>query len=144
VSRKVIFQKLCATGGNIVQLIPFVHVFYAFQSPLFYNHRNHESDFIVVPFTMGTFQGNPLGRALFTLARFRALRSRANHFLSYLFPSITNDTHIIGPPFIISFAYEHFQTKLHAIGFSIQPHKCVAWSPSGLQHVSVYYPIKRN
>jgi hypothetical protein len=57
---------------------------------------------------MGTRQGDPLGEELFVLAHFRALHSTANHFPSYLFPSITNDTHIIGPLSIISFAYEHF------------------------------------
>jgi hypothetical protein len=81
---------------------------------------------------MGTCQGDPLGRALFELTHFRALRSIANDFPSCLFPSIVNDTHIIGPLFIVLFAYEHFQTKLHVIGLSIQLHKCVARSPCGL------------
>ncbi len=43
---------------------------------------------------------------------------------------VVNDTHIIGPLSIVSFTYEHFQNKLCAIGFSIQPKKCIAWSPS--------------
>jgi hypothetical protein len=55
----------------------------------------------------------------------------ARHFLVCLFPSIVDDTHIIGPFFIVSFAYEHFKTELRAISFSIQLHKCVAWSPFG-------------
>jgi hypothetical protein len=49
-----------------------------------------------------------------------------------LFPSIVDDTHIIGSLSILSFAYGHFQTKLCAIGLSIQPQKFVTWSPSGL------------
>ncbi len=57
---------------------------------------------------MGTHQGDSLGWVLFTLAHCRALRLIANHFPSYLFPSIANDTHIIGPFSIVSFAYEHF------------------------------------
>jgi hypothetical protein len=81
---------------------------------------------------MGTYQGDPLGGALFTLAHFKALRSTANHFLSSLFPSIAYDTHIIGPLFIVSFAYEHFQIELHVIGLSTQFHKCLAWSPFSL------------
>ncbi len=56
-----------------MQLIPFVHAFYAFKSPLFYNHHNHKGDVIVIPFTMGTHQGDPLGGALFTLAHFKVL-----------------------------------------------------------------------
>jgi hypothetical protein len=74
---------------------------------MFYSHCNCEGYVIVIPFAMGIYQGDPLGRALFAIAHFRALRSIASHFLYYLFPSIVNDNHIIGPPFIISFAYEH-------------------------------------
>ncbi len=59
------------------------------------------------------------GGALFVLAHFRALRSTTNHFPSCLFPSIANDTHIIGPHSIVSFAYEHCQIELCVIGLSI-------------------------
>jgi hypothetical protein len=82
VSGGVIFQEPRATGGNIMQLIPFVRACYAFEFPLFHNHRNHEDDVTIIPFVMGTRQGDPLGGALFTLAHFRALHSIANHFLS--------------------------------------------------------------
>jgi hypothetical protein len=44
-----------------MQLIPFIHAFYAFESPLFYNHHNCEGDIIVIPFAMGACQGDPLG-----------------------------------------------------------------------------------
>jgi hypothetical protein len=54
VSKRVIFQKLYVTGGDIMQFIPFVCAFYVFESPLFYNHYNHEGDVIVIPFAMGT------------------------------------------------------------------------------------------
>jgi hypothetical protein len=76
--------------------------------PLFYSHCNCEGDVIIIPFVMGIHQSDPLREALFTLAHFRALRSPTNHFPFYLFPSIIDDTHIIGPPLIVSFAYEHF------------------------------------
>jgi hypothetical protein len=36
VSRGVIFQKLRVTGGEIIQIIPFVCAFYAFESLLVY------------------------------------------------------------------------------------------------------------
>ncbi len=84
----------------------------------------------IIPYTMGIRQRDPLGGALFVLAHFRALHSTTSCFPSCLFPSIIDDTHIIGPyPLsIISSTYEHFQTKLRAIGLSIQLQKCVAWS----------------
>jgi len=44
-----------------------------------------------------------------------------NHFPFCLFPSIVDGIHIIGPPSIISYAYEHFHTELHVINFFMQP-----------------------
>jgi hypothetical protein len=125
-SRRVIFQELCAASKDIIQLIPFVHAFYAFKSILFYNHYNHEGDVTIIPSTMGTCQSDPLGGALFALAHFRVLCSTTSHFPSCLFPSIANDIHIIGPPSIVSSTYEHFQTKFCSICLSILPQKCVA------------------
>jgi hypothetical protein len=61
VSRGVIFQQLRAANGDIVQFIPFVHALYAFESLLFYNHRNCESDVIIISSTMKIRQGDPLG-----------------------------------------------------------------------------------
>jgi hypothetical protein len=61
VLRRVIFQELCATSGDIIQLILFVCAFYAFEFPLFYNHCNHEADVTIIPFAMGPCQGDPWG-----------------------------------------------------------------------------------
>jgi hypothetical protein len=47
-----------------------------------------------------------------------------------------NNIHIIGPLFIVSSTYEHFLIEFCAICLSIQPHKCVAWSPSNLLFVT--------
>ncbi len=92
----LIFQELRVIGGDIIQHIPFVHAFYAFESPLFYTHHNCESNIMVIPSTMETCQGDPLGGALFALAHFKALCF--NHFPSCLSPSIADDNHIIAPP----------------------------------------------
>jgi hypothetical protein len=37
-----------------MQFIPFVRAFYAFESPLFYNHCNHENNVTIILFAMGT------------------------------------------------------------------------------------------
>jgi hypothetical protein len=60
-SRKVIFQKLHATGGDIIKVIPFVRAFYAFEFPLFYSHHNGEGDVTIIPSAMGTHQNDPWG-----------------------------------------------------------------------------------
>jgi hypothetical protein len=72
-SRRVIFQKLYATGGDIIQLIPFVRAFYAFEYLVFYSHCNRENDITIIPSTMGTGQSDPKGRALFPLVYFHLL-----------------------------------------------------------------------
>jgi hypothetical protein len=120
-SKGVIFQKLCVINRDINQLFFFVRAFHAFEYLLFYSHHSHESNLLIIPSTMKTHQGNPLGGALFALAHFRALRSIVCNFPSCLFLSIANAIHIIGPLSIISSAYEHFETKFYAIGLSIHP-----------------------
>jgi len=98
---------------------------------IFFRLKHCEYNVIIVPFVMGTHQDDPEGGgALFALAHFRVLCFIVNHFASSLFLSITDETHIAGPPLIVS--YEHVQTKLHAIGLFIQLYKCVTWSPFGL------------
>ncbi len=57
---------------------------------------------------------------LIFFTHFRALDFIVSNFPSCLFPSIVDDTHIIGPFSIVSFAYEHFQTELCVIGLFIQ------------------------
>ncbi len=129
VSKRVIFQELHVVNGDIIQLIPFVCAFYAFEFPLFYNHHNRESDVMVIPSTTGTHQSDPLGRALFALIHFEALCSITNHFPFCLSPSIGNDTHIINLPSIVSPAYEQFRIEFYVINLFIQLQKCVTWSP---------------
>jgi hypothetical protein len=61
VSRGVIFQELRVANGDILQFVPFVCALYTFESFLFYKHHNPKGDVIIIPFTMGTRQGDPLG-----------------------------------------------------------------------------------
>jgi hypothetical protein len=85
VFKRVVFQKLHVTSGDIIQFIPFVHVFYAFESHMFYSRHNRESDVTIIPSTMGIRQSDPLKGALFVLAHFRALHFTINHFLLVYF-----------------------------------------------------------
>ncbi len=62
VSKKVIFQEFYVACGDIIQFIPFAHALYVFEFPLFYSHYIHESDVIIIPSTMGTHQGDILGK----------------------------------------------------------------------------------
>ena len=79
----------------------------------------------------GTRQGDPLGGVLFALGHQQALRATAAAFPDCAFPSIADDTHIVGPPARVVEAFSHFVLQLALLGLSVQPPKCVAWSPSG-------------
>jgi hypothetical protein len=57
-SRKIIFQKLCVVGEDVIKFLPFVCASYAFEYPLFYSHRNHEGDVIIIPFATGICQSD--------------------------------------------------------------------------------------
>jgi hypothetical protein len=118
VKRGHILRTSCNKWGHHTT---HVRAFYAFESFLFYSHYSREGDAIIIPSTMGICQSDPLRNALFALAHFRALHFIASHFPFYLFSSIINNTHIIGPPSIISFAYENFEIKFYAMGLFIQP-----------------------
>jgi hypothetical protein len=86
-SRRAIFQNHCIIGRDIIQFIPFVCAFYAFELLLFYKHCNHEGDVMVIPFAIGTRQDDFLGGALFALVCFRALRLQLTIFpLVYFHP----------------------------------------------------------
>jgi hypothetical protein len=106
VSRGVIFQELHVEGGDIIQFIPFVLTLYAFESPMFYNHHTHDGNVTIIPSAMAIHRGDLLGKALFALVHLKALHFTMIHLTSYLFPSIIDDTHIIGP--ISLYPYEHF------------------------------------
>jgi len=66
-------SKKYVVGGNIIQFIPFVCPFYAFEYPLFCSHHNHESDVIIIPSTMVIHQGDILGKVIFVLTHFKLL-----------------------------------------------------------------------
>jgi hypothetical protein len=52
---------------------------------------------MIIAFTMGTRQGDPLRGALFVLIHFKALCFIISHFPFCLFPYIVDDIHITGP-----------------------------------------------
>ncbi len=87
------FMQQVGTSYNLSPLLAF----YAFEFPLFNNHRNHDGNVTVIPFTMGTCQNDLLGRALFAFVHVNAIYFITNHLSFCIFPSIADDTHIIGP-----------------------------------------------
>ncbi|KAL2635415.1 hypothetical protein R1flu_006894 [Riccia fluitans] len=132
VSREAFFRELRAATDSIDQLFPFVRSFYARRSPLYFSHCSREDEVTLFSSESGTRQGDPLGGALFALAHLCALRTMASEHPLCLFPSLADDTHIVGPPEAVVPAFHTLEGHLSAVGLTVQPTKCAAWSPSGL------------
>jgi len=49
---------------------------------------------------------------------------------NHIFPSLMNNTHIVGPTSKITCAFDHFSTQLTIVGFKVRMLKCKLWSPS--------------
>jgi hypothetical protein len=47
----------------------------------------------------------------------------------YVFPSLTDDTHIMGPMNEIIRAFDHLSTQLALVGLRVKVLKCKFWSP---------------
>ncbi|KAL2620254.1 hypothetical protein R1flu_000459 [Riccia fluitans] len=132
VSREALFRELRAATGSLDQLFPFVRSFYARRSPLYFSHCSREDEVTLFSSESGTRQGDPLDGALFALAHLRALRTTASEHLLCLFPSLADDTHIVGPPEAVVPAFHTLEGHLLVVGLTVQSTKCAAWSPSGL------------
>jgi hypothetical protein len=48
--------------------------------------------------------------------------------LSYVFPSLVDDTHIVGPMSEITHAFNHLSTQLALIGFKVKMSNYKFWS----------------
>ncbi|KAL2631219.1 hypothetical protein R1flu_015905 [Riccia fluitans] len=132
VSQETLFCELRAAIGSMDQLFPFVCSFYARHSPLYFSHCSRENEISLFSSKSGTRQGDPLGGTRFALAHLCALGSMASEHPLYLFPSLADDTHIVGSPKVVVETFHASEGHLSAMGLTIQPIKCTAWSPSGL------------
>jgi hypothetical protein len=52
--------------------------------------------------------------------------------LTFVFPSLANDKYIIGLASDVLLVFMQLQEKFGVLGLSMQPTKCVTWSPHGL------------
>ncbi|KAL2629623.1 hypothetical protein R1flu_014309 [Riccia fluitans] len=79
-----------------------------------------------------SWEGDLLVGALFALAHLRALRTVVSEHPLCLFPSLADNTHIVGPLEAVVPAFHTLEDHLSVVELTVQPIKCAAWSPSGL------------
>jgi hypothetical protein len=59
---------------------------------------------------LGMKQGDPLGGPLFVFAHYQSLLEAIVRTTNYVFPSLTNNIHIVGPMNEITNAFDHLST----------------------------------
>jgi len=75
-------------------------------------------------------QGDPLEGLLFALAHYWAFLETIVWAPNYVFPSLVDDTHIMGPMSKIVLAFDHLSIQLALVGLTVKMSKCKLWSPS--------------
>jgi hypothetical protein len=58
--------------------------------------------------------------------------SPKNHHTNpnYVFPSLVDNIHIMGPLSVITHTFDHLSTQLTLVGFRVKMSKCKLWNPS--------------
>jgi hypothetical protein len=86
----------------------------------------------IIESSSGTRQGDPLGVPLFPLAHYQTPLETIVRAPNCVFPSLVDDTHIVGPMNEFSCTFDHLLTQLTQVGFRVNVSKCKFWSPSGI------------
>ncbi len=100
-----------------------VHFFF------YYQHGSHVEWVTIIESFPSMRQGGPLGIPLFVLAHYWAFLKTIMWAPNCVFPSIANDTHIVGPMYEIICAFDHLLTQLALVGLRVKVLKCKFWNP---------------
>jgi hypothetical protein len=93
-----------------VNIVPFTRLFYGVHSFFYYQHGQQVEMVTIIESFLGTSQGDPLRGLLFILAHYRALLETIMWVSNYIFPSLANNTHIMGPTSEITHTFDHLST----------------------------------
>jgi hypothetical protein len=128
--RAIIFRKLCEIEGALANIVPFIMLFYGSHFFFFYQHGWHVEGVTIIGSSLGMRQGDPLGGLLFDLAHYRTFLKTIVRAPNYVYPSLMDDIHIMGPMNEITHAFDHLSTQLTLVGLKVKVLKCKLWSPS--------------
>ncbi len=122
---------MCDAKGPLVSIVPFTKLFYGVHSFLYY-HGWHVEGITIIESFLSMRQGDLIGGFSFALTHYRTLLKTITHAPSCIFPSLANDTHIMGPLSEIIHVFYNLCTKLILIGLRVKVSKCNLWSPLGI------------
>jgi hypothetical protein len=74
----------------------------------------------IIESSSNTRKGDPLRGPLFILAHYQTFLKTIVQAPKYIFPSLANDTHIMGPMNEITYAFEHLSTQLTLVGLKVK------------------------
>jgi hypothetical protein len=74
--------------------------------------------------------GEPLGGPLFAMAHYWALLKTIVQAPNYVFPSLADNTHIMGLMSEVVPTFDHLLTQLTLVGLRVKVSKCKLWSSS--------------
>jgi hypothetical protein len=104
-------------------------LFYGAPSSFYFQHGRHVKGVTIIESFSSMRQDDPLGGLLFVLTRYRAFVKTIVWALMCVFPSLANDTHIVGPMNEITRAFDNLLTQIALVGFKVKVSKCKFWSP---------------
>jgi hypothetical protein len=102
--------------------------FYGFHYSLYYQHGWHVKGVTIIESSSGTRQGDLLRSPLFALTHYGVFLKTIVQALGCVFPSLMDDTHIVGPMNEITHAFDHLSTQLTLVGLKVKMSKCKLWS----------------
>jgi hypothetical protein len=110
VFQAIILKKLCDVEELLASIVPFTRLFYGVHSSFYYQHGRHVEGVTIIESFSGMRQSDPLKSLLFVLAHYRTFVETISWALNYVFPSLVDNTHIVGPVTKITYAFDHFST----------------------------------
>jgi hypothetical protein len=85
-------------------------LYYGVHSSFYYQHGQHVEGVTIIESSSRTKQGDPLGDFLFVLAHYQMPLKTIMRAPNYIFPSLTDNTHIVGPMNEIPHTFDHILT----------------------------------
>ncbi len=113
-----------------MNIVLFIRLFYGVHFFKNYHHKQHVKRVIIIESYSGTTQDDPLRGPLFLLAHYRAFVKTIMWAPNYVFPSLTNNIHILGPTSKNTHTFDHLLTQLTLVGLKVKMSKCKLWTSS--------------
>jgi hypothetical protein len=123
---------LCDVEGPLASIVPITSLFCGVHFSLYYQHGWHVEGVTIIESFLGMKHNDPLGSLLFVLAHYRTFLETIVWTFSYIFPSLVDNTHIVGPMSEITCTFDHLSTQLTLVGLKVKVSKCKLWNPLGI------------